>query len=207
MRAAKQGAFDRLCGFYAVVNALDLTGIGGPKCGFHQELFDRLIRALDGDQLSKALEEGMEAAELTRASRSAFRWLGRTYNLKLGVGTPKAAASAATMLDFIDWLDRNVGDGRTAVLLNVVMPWLDHWTVAVRRDGRRLIVRDSGTLRALDLSRFQLRGGSYRVRAEQTLLIRRSDGLGTVHAGALRPVVEPDDPVTRSSDHPEAPTV
>jgi hypothetical protein len=205
MRAAKQGAFDRLCGLYAVVNALDLIGVTGPKSAFHQQVFDRLTCALDPEDLHHTFAHGMGLAELSRASRSTFRWLARTYGLRLSVSTPAAAATAATMLDFIDWFDRTSRDGRSAVVLNVVMPWLDHWTVAVRRDGRRLIVRDSGSLRSLDLSRFQLRGGAYRIRADQTLLIRRSSGTGPMDVRKLRPIAVRRDEISPASNLPEAP--
>lgn len=187
MRPVRQGAFDALCGLYAVVNAVEVVGLKGPRSSFHKRLFDRLVVGLDHDDVKFAVTDGLGPDELIGAARKAFRWVDRTYGVKLSIRRPRHAGLVSDADEFLDWFDRATDDGRHAVIVNVVMPWLDHWTVAARRDGRRLIVRDSHGLQTLDLGRFTLGGGAYRLRADHTLLIARRDDADAVDLSSLRP--------------------
>ena len=55
MRAQKQGDLDGLCGLYAIVNAIELTGVVGPKSTFHRRLFKRLLNGLAEGELHQAM--------------------------------------------------------------------------------------------------------------------------------------------------------
>ncbi|MBX9574047.1 MAG: hypothetical protein K2X07_00210 [Caulobacteraceae bacterium] len=186
MKPLQQGSLDALCGLYSIVNAIEVVGLKGPRCAFHKHLFDRLVMGLDREVLRDAVADGLGPDELITTARKAFRWLDRRYGLRLKMTVARRAAFARDAGEYLDWFDSATADGRHAVIVSVVMPWLDHWTVAARREGRKLIVRDSLGLQSLDLGRFTLGGGAYRIRADHTLLIARTDGGGPAHLKALQ---------------------
>ncbi len=185
MRAVRQGAFDGLCGLYAIVNAVERVGIKGPRSAFHKSLFLRLAKAIPAHGLHRVLGSGIEADELAVVARRAFRTVQRDYDIKLTIRRPLMRSKFTQLPEFLSWFDEIARDQRHAIVVNVVMPWVDHWTVVDRQQGPHLLVRDSSGLRPLDIQRFRIRGGSYRIRIHQTLVIERIGGPDHVRAEDL----------------------
>ena len=182
MKPAHQGAFDGLCGLYAIVNAVERVGIIGRRSAFHRSLFVRLAKGISAEDMHRVIETGSDAGELAVVARRAFRTVLRDYDIKLSISRPFMRRKMTELPEFLTWLDAIASDRRHAVIVNVVMPWVDHWTVLDRRNGQYLLVRDSNSLRSIDLARFRLRGGSYRIRIQQTLVIERRGGPDRIRA-------------------------
>ena len=173
MRPVKQGALDALCGVYAVVNALEMVGVVGRRSRLHRDLFSKLILALPAHQVGGAVICGVEAQDLMRASRRAFRWLRRTHGVDLCIRAPLADRRFEETAPFLDFVRSQAQDWRRAVIVGIEFPGGSHWTVVRAIEGRKLYLRDSGRMTRLDLDRFDVRRGRYRFLPEDTLVIQR----------------------------------
>ncbi len=186
MRAQKQGDLDGLCGLYAIVNAIELTGVVGPKSTFHRRLFKRLLNGLAEGELHQAMIDGLSQDQLLDIGTRAFRSVRRSYGVRFEI---EPLADTWSPHDFVGFLDA-IGDltlqPQTAVILNIVMPWVNHWSVVHRCNQQVLELRDSGRLRRLVLHRFALSASSYRLGGRYTLIIRRVGGPTRIRAVDLR---------------------
>lgn len=174
MRAVKQGQLDSLCGMYAVVNALEGAGVTGPRCALHKELFQRLTVSLPTARLKTAISSGMDSEDILDAARPSLRWLKRRYGIDLKIKRLEIAPTDLSLEVFVSALRRTIDYDHMSAIVNVHLPGYSHWTVASRINNGRLVVRDSGTLKVLDLSRFSLDRGRYRFSADETLVLIRS---------------------------------
>lgn len=184
MKPARQGAFDALCGLYSIVNAVELVGIRGRRSAFHRVLFWRLVRGVGTERLTRAVVSGIDTDDLVDAARKAFRSLRRSYGIRLSMTRAVVPDLVTDLHGFGQWARMRTADGRTAVIINVVTPWVDHWTVVGRVELGCIRLRDSGVLERLDFKRFGVKG-SYRVNLEDVLVINRSDDLGEIRAQNL----------------------
>jgi len=173
MRAVRQGDLDALCGVYAIINALEGVGIGGPRSLMHQRLFRRLTLGLPADRLQAAMYEGLDAEDLVGTGRRAFRWLRQSYGHSLRITRPLRVCDDDDIEHFFDAVAGWTQRADLSVIVNVHLPGLSHWTVVKRVRGRIMELRDSGRLKTLDLDRFSLSRGRYRFSRQETLLIKR----------------------------------
>ena len=173
MRPLKQGTLDALCGIYAIVNALEQVGVGGPRSALHQELFEKLILALTPHQLRSGLICGLDADDLQYASRKAFRWLRRTHDVDLRLRIPFLDQEYENASDYVNAIREQSEERQRAVIICVEVPGRSHWTILRSVQGRWVYVRDSGRMRRLDLTRFQLGRGPYRFLPADTIVIMR----------------------------------
>ncbi len=176
MRPQRQGDLDGLCGLYAVVNAIELTGVVGPKALLHRRLFNGMLEGLSEGELHHAMVHGLSRDQLIDVSSYAFRRLRRRYDLKLQIEAAAADWPLGDFDGFIELLHRLSVQPKTAVIIDLVMPRLDHWTVVRRVRLGRLDLRDSEDFRSVALDRFALRGSPYRIEARCTLVVRRLGG-------------------------------
>lgn len=174
MRAVKQGDLDALCGIYALINALEPAGVTGPRGPLHKQLFRRLTLGLPADRLQAAMFDGLDSEDLLETSARAFRWLNRRYGVKVRLERPWHDIDFRNIEHFLDALRASARQPDAAVIVNVHLPGYSHWSVVRRFEGRRAILRDSGSLRHLELDRFSLNRGRYRFSAIDTLLLTRS---------------------------------
>lgn len=172
MRAARQGAFDGLCGVYALINCLDEVGLKRPRSKLHKDLFIALTHALPSDRLKAAMDDGLCTEDLIGAARRGFRAIRRQYFIDLRVGQPFAQRAFGSVDEFAASLTTFVQASSASVIINMGTPHYDHWTVVRGLEGRRLLVRDSGALKQLDLGRFTVDRGRYRLRPAETLLVQ-----------------------------------
>lgn len=173
MMPLRQGRLDNLCGLYAIINALDLVGLEGPRRPLHGELFRRLIRAIPADELADAVNHGLEPYQIMAAGSRTFRWLKREHGISLMIDQPLADHKFESVDECINGLRVLSSAPLTALIISIDMPGAGHWTVVRSIKGEHARVRDSTTLKILDLTRFGLKGGGYRLRASETLIIRR----------------------------------
>lgn len=172
MRALRQGELDALCGVYALINAIEIAGVTGPRSELHRRLFRRLTVGLPCDRLQSAMHLGLDAEDLLTTGERAFKWLRRSYGLTLSLSQPLSTEDSDDLATFIEavkgWTERS----DMAVIVNVHLPGLSHWTVVKRIRNKTMEVRDSGRLKTLSLERFSLTRGRFRFSADQTLLLR-----------------------------------
>lgn len=185
MRAQKQGDLDGLCGLYAIVNAIELTGVVGPKSVFHRRLFKRMLEGLPERELHRAMTHGLSHHQLIKVGSHAFKSLRRRYGVGFQIEGAVAEWSPDDFAGYLAYLDRLSKQPRTAVIINVVMPRVDHWSVLKGIGLASIELRDSGRLRFLKRDRFAFRGSSYRIEAICTLVVRRVGGPPTLRAITL----------------------
>ena len=173
MRPARQGAFDGLCGVYAIINALELVGVTGRRSAIHEELFMELIHSLGAAALLSAMHDGLESWQLVRAAEIGFAQLEHDHGLRLAISQPFDPSEFGAPEDFYEALRKRVASPRTAVILHVSRAGRDHWTVARSFQGCRLLLRDSAGTPSLDLRRLEVGARRYRVDPSQTLIIKR----------------------------------
>lgn len=175
MRAARQGTFDGLCGIYAIINALDPAGVSLRRAQLHADLFKELTYGLGSVSLLTAMHDGLELADLLRTARAAFRWLSLEHDIHLSVEAPYVSRRFKTAQLFIDQLrDHFKADGE-AVVVYLVTPGRHHWTVPISVSGRKLLLRDSGGMTTLPLSKLLVPGTGWSLSWHDTLLIRSLD--------------------------------
>lgn len=184
MRAVKQGELDALCGIYALINALEVTGVTGPRSPMHKQLFRRLTLGLPADRLQAAMFDGLDSEDLLETGSKAFRWLGRRHRIRVSLERPWHDTDFTGVEAYIDQLRQSARRSDTAVIVNVHLPGYSHWSVVRRFEGKRALLRDSGPLRQLELERFSLDRGRYRFSSIDTLLLTQSTGSGS---SRLRP--------------------
>lgn len=181
MRPASQGAFDGLCGIYAIINSMDGLGLKRPRSRFHKELFVSLTNALPTNRLRAAMDRGLTGDDLSSAARRAFRTLRETDGLE--VRRPFARRSFVCIHEYAAAICTLPEGEQTVAIINVSAPHYRHWTVACRVLGPWLLVRDSWNLDRLDLRRFNVDRGRYNIRTKDTLLLQwrsdRMEGRGT----------------------------
>ena len=174
MRAVQQGELDALCGIYALINALEVTGVTGPRSAMHKQLFRRLTLGLPADRLQAAMFDGLDSEDLLEAGSKAFRWLGRNHRIRVGLERPWHDTDFADVGAYLDALRASASQSDAAVIVNVHLPGYSHWSVVRRFDGKRALLRDSGPLRQLELERFSLDRGRYRFSSIDTLVLTRT---------------------------------
>jgi hypothetical protein len=173
MRPARQGAFDAMCGIYAIINALDLVGLKASRSEFHKQVFVRLTQGLTPRQLRSAMDGGLEAKDLIQATRPAFQWIQRERGVHLLATTPFKNAKFADTADFLARARDEMGQPNVALIINFQIARYGHWTVARSVTARRLMVRDSGGTSELQLRQFSISTGSHRLHPADTVMVRQ----------------------------------
>lgn len=171
MRAVQQGTFDGLCGIYAILNALHRVGVTGPRTHLHRNLFRNIVKATPPKTLANAVSHGLETDQLLAAARRGLRWLRRTHDIDLRISRWRHRPT--NKADFIKTLTALSSRPGHAVILCFAKPGLQHWSVVENVDPHAIRLRDSGGLTHLDLDRFELRRGRYRLIPEDTIVVRR----------------------------------
>ena len=173
MRPVKQGQLDAMCGIYAIINALEPAGLKGPRSKIHQELFRRLVSGLPNSRLRAAMREGLEPADLLAAGKGAFRWLAAMHGHSFEIARPWVRRHFDSPRAFLSAID-DATSGPVGVIVCFSQPGLSHWSVARRRQGGQLLLRDSGGLRSLELGRYDLDRGRYRFTPRDTLFVTKA---------------------------------
>ncbi|MNV22618.1 hypothetical protein D3C71_1135990 [compost metagenome] len=171
MRAVQQGKFDGLCGVYAIINALDPIGLTGPRTNLHRNLFRNIIKALPPKSLAHAVIHGLETEQLINATRQGLRWLRHSHDIDVRVSRWRHLPT--DKCEFIRDLSTLSERPEHAVILCFAKPGLQHWSVVAKIDHRAILLRDSGGLTRLEIDRFDLERGRYRLIAEDTVVVRR----------------------------------
>lgn len=173
MRPVRQGDLDALCGLYAIINAIEVTGVRGPRTAMHKELFRRLTLGLPSDVMQSAMTDGLDAHDLVITSAKALRWLGRRHSLQLSLDQPWRDVRDIDTSTFVEMLRGEITRPRRALILNIRTPNGWHWTVARKLGQETLLVRDSGNLVQLRLDRFIGPNRAYQIDATNTLRLTR----------------------------------
>lgn len=171
MRTTRQGTFDGLCGVYAILNALDPAGFKRPRGQLHAALFKELTYGLGSVSLLSAMHDGLEPKDLLRAGRAAFRWLSLEHGITLSIAAPYAKRQFKTPNSFLDVVRGHLDASGEAVILYVVMPGRDHWTVPAGIVGQKLILRDFGGMTSLPLRQLMSASSGIRLSPQHTLVI------------------------------------
>lgn len=173
MRPAQQGAFDGLCGVYAIINSLDLVGLKQPRSILHRQLFLELTHGLGAAALLRAMHIGLDGDDLIRGAEVAFRWLAQELEVHLVIAQPFAQTDHDSMDVFVGDVRKYANERDTAVIVQARINGDWHWTVtkAVTRTQMRL--RDSRGRKELDIKSFGLSSGSNSFDPAETLVISR----------------------------------
>lgn len=171
MRAVQQGTFDGLCGIYAILNALDGVGVTGPRAHLHRNLFRNIVKATPPKTLADAVSHGLETEHLLAAARQGLRWLRRAHDIDLRLS--RWRHQPTDKADFIKALAAVSRRPGHAVILCFAKPGLQHWSVVAKIDPHAIRLRDSGGLTHLEIDRFELERGRYRLIPEDTIVVRR----------------------------------
>lgn len=173
MRPARQGDFDSLCGIYAIMNALELVGVAGPRRGLHRQLFRKLVAGLGPSGIAAGMHHGLTAADLKRASKPAFKWLSGEHAICLKLTQPFAAIEFFDAVDFVGALRVKTYQPETALIVQFQCHGSAHWTVAKTVGWTTIALRDSFARREIEISRFGLDRGPRFFRPADTLLLCR----------------------------------
>jgi hypothetical protein len=176
VRPARQGAFDGLCGVYAIMNALDLVGVDGPKRALHRNLFHQLTRGLGPAALVRGMKTGLTAGELRRASRPAFRWLAEEHGVHLNLTQPFVSIQFFDLQDFIGSLAMRSRKLEAAAIVQIQTHGSAHWTVAKSIGHATIALRDSTSRKEIEVDQFGLDRGARFFRPANTLLLSRRQG-------------------------------
>lgn len=170
MRAVQQGTFDGLCGVYAILNALDPVGVTGPRTHLHRDLFRNIVKSTPPKTLANGVNHGLETEQLLAAARLGLRWLRRTHDIDLRIS--RWRHRPIDKADFIKALKALSSRPGHAVILCFAKPGLQHWSVVEKIDPHAIRLRDSGGLTHLEIDRYELERGRYRLIPEDTIVIR-----------------------------------
>lgn len=170
MRPANQGTFDGLCGIYAIINALDIAGLCIPRGKTHKELFVLLTSALPASKLRAAMDYGLTAADLRLAVTKASSEWQKASQTALTLRQPLQRRAIADSAELLRTLRELAAKRGNAVILQIACPGYRHWTVLRRISDRTALLRDSGSIRSIDLDKFGLKG-RYRVVYGSTLIL------------------------------------
>lgn len=145
MKPWRQGDLDKLCGAYAVINAIRNAAPGtGLTIPESQDLLAAVITALDQRHgTAHALGNGITIPMLKEAQRAAALWLADNCQLALRTRWPfaKSRRGISTVLAHIE---THLAEPNTSVIV-ALSGAEDHWTVIQRVDQRSLKLFDSGT--------------------------------------------------------------
>ncbi len=183
MRPARQGDFDGLCGLYALINALDLVGFKRPRTPLHRSLFVTLAASVPSGTLRKAIDSGLNGRDLIKAADLAFPAFRKPLGGSVTVSRPFRRAVFETDAAFIEGMVDIMASGRSALILNVSTPTYSHWTVASSVTSQTIVLRDSGTMTELDLGRYSIKRGRYRIKPRETLLVHMRPRRTTMSEG------------------------
>lgn len=170
MRPAKQGAFDGLCGIYAIINALDIAGLSTPKGRMHKELFVLLTNALPAPRLRAAMDDGLTPADLRLAARKVSSSRRASNTVQLTLRQPLQRRGLSSTAEMVHTLRELAAVQGNAVIVQIACPGYRHWTVLRSVGDRSARVRDSGLMTLIDFRKFGLRG-RYRIVSEATLVL------------------------------------
>jgi hypothetical protein len=173
MRPARQGDFDGFCGLYAIVNALELVGVTGPKRSLHRSLFHELVVALGGPRVLGAFRRGLDPDDLIRASRPAFRWLSLEHGVRLHLERPFNETEFFGLDDFCSALRTKTAGSNAAAIVQFQLHGTAHWSVMKAVKADRMVLRDSMGRSHLDLTNLQIGRGARFLRTSETLLLKR----------------------------------
>ena len=174
MKPVRQGALDGLCGVYAIINAVSLVLDAKERSSLHEGLFIQLSYGLGAPVLLATSEHGLMAQDMLRAVDFAFKWLSIEYGMELIMVQPYRTALFPTKAAYIDALRGKIATPDTAVVIQVKLPRMHHWTVASGIRGQRLSLHDSAGLTRLELNDFSLKRGSSQFLPSETLVIQRT---------------------------------
>lgn len=171
MRPARQGDFDGFCGLYALINALDPAGCGGPRKPLHRDLFVAMAHALPRRKLRDAIADGLEGDDLLKVANATFPLFKKPLRGLVSVTRPFEDAAFRTDGDFIQAISDIMASGRSGVILNVRTPSYRHWTVAAGVTEDEIVLRDSWATKGLSRARYTVKRGAYRIHARDTLML------------------------------------
>ncbi len=169
MRVAIQGAFDGLCGVYAVINALEPAGLGGRRSKLQKRLFVELTGALPTSRLRAAMDYGLAASDLLPAARRALRALADTPGGALTIERPFRRRRFECVTDFFSALASLAENHSGGIIVRFRTTSMCHWTVVTDIRPRTLTLRDSRGWRQIKRSKFM--DGGYRIYPEDTLFL------------------------------------
>ncbi len=172
MKPAQQGAFDGLCGVYAIINALDLVGLQRRRSALHTDLFIQLTHGLGASALLSAMYYGLEPSDLVRAADAAFHWLAIVYGPRLEISQPFLNRRFSRVPEYLQALAEYVEAPDSAALISFKRPGRSHWTVVKAMRGQTILLRDSAGLMELDSTEFSLDRGPACIRVWSTLIIQ-----------------------------------
>lgn len=173
-KPARQGDLDGLCGFYAVINAMELVAPHAPGPSVQKSLFAALTRSLSNSALQKALVQGLDGKELVKASRPALSLHHKVLGSRIMVSRPFRRRSFRTNEEFISALTDATEIGGVAFILNIATPRYAHWTVVESASHTTITLRDSTSMRLLALDRYTIGRSPYRIHPRETLEVRVS---------------------------------
>ncbi len=174
MKPVHQGALDGLCGVYAIINAVSLVLDTKERSSLHEGLFSHLAYGLGAPAFLATTEQGLRAHDMLRAVDFAFKWLSIEYGIELIMVQPYRTALFPTKAAFISVLRSKIATPDTAVIIQVKLPGMRHWTVARGIRGRRLALYDSAGVPRIDLGEFSLNRGSNQFLPSETLVIQQT---------------------------------
>lgn len=131
-----QGELDALCGAYAIVNAMELCGLGAER----QALFEIACAATVRNPWPLTLWEGTTYADLKRMVRGCLK--SDANRSKLSASYPLSRRRAATNADFWNAFDDAFSDCRAVCAIIGLKKPSAHWVVAIP-DGGRIAFIDS----------------------------------------------------------------
>lgn len=118
------------------------------------------------------MDEGLCTEDLMKAARRGFRAVRQKHSVSLGIRQPFSERAFKSVDEFAVSLMTLVQSPRASVIINMGTPRYNHWTVVRGLRGASLLLRDSSTLKQLDLRRYDVNTGRYRLRSEETLLVQ-----------------------------------
>lgn len=171
MRPARQGDFDGFCGLYALINALDPAGLGGPRKPLHRDMFVALAQALPPRKLSQAVADGLMAEDLIEVAGAAFPQFKKALGGQVTVSLAFEETYFDTDDDFLQAIRDVMLSGRSGIIMMVHTPTFRHWTVPSSITETEIVIRDSWGLKSLDRGRYTIKRGRYRIHPGDTLLL------------------------------------
>ena len=173
MRAVKQGDLDALCGVYAIINCLHVLGIRRHSQALNRDMFQELTHALGAVRLLAGMRDGLDPEDLLLAALSAFPVVAAKYDIGLTLDQPYRSMKFESADEFLFEIRQSILEQGHAAVVNVLLPGgYDHWTAPSAIGNGKMVLRDSGRLKSLPLSRFSLTTGDTRIVTAVTLRLR-----------------------------------
>lgn len=130
-----------------------------------------LAASVPSRTLRNAIDSGLNGRDLIKAADLTFPAFRKPLGGSVTVSRPFRRAVFETDAAFLEGMVDIMASGRSALILNVSTPTYSHWTVASSVTPQAIVLRDSGTMMELDLERYSIKRGRYRIKPQETLLV------------------------------------